>query len=87
MGPWEVRPAGLVMSTKGGNPPKSCHRPTLIPEPSSVQATGVVHIAAGMNHAHAMTASGALYSWGHNGAGQLGLGDTLTCPRPVIVRA
>jgi alpha-tubulin suppressor-like RCC1 family protein len=66
--------------------PKRCHRPTLIPELSSVQATGVVHIAAGANHAHAMTASGALYSWGHNKAGQLGLGDTSTRSKPVLVR-
>ena len=63
-----------------------CHRPRLIPELSSVQTSGVVHIAAGMQHAHALTSGGALYSWGHNGSGQLGLGDTVTRCRPVLVR-
>ena len=65
---------------------KDCPHPTIIPELSSIQTTGVIHIAAGTHHVHAMTASGALYSWGCNNAGQLGLGDTNNRSRPILVR-
>jgi len=65
---------------------RDCAHPTLIPELSSIQTTGVVYIAAGTHHAHAMTASGAVYSWGCNNAGQLGLGDTKNRSRPKLVR-
>ena len=65
---------------------RDCSHPTLIPELSSIQTTGVVCIAAGTHHAHAMTASGALYSWGLNNAGQLGLGDKRNRTKPVLVR-
>ena len=38
--------------------------------------TNVVKISAMRAQAMALTKSGEVYTWGHNGAGQLGLGDT-----------
>ncbi len=48
---------------------------------------GVTSIAAGKNYEHsfALTAIGAVYSWGHNGYYQLGLGDTTNRSAPAAV--
>ena len=46
----------------------------------------VVRIAAGVHHAAATTASGALWAWGSNECGQLGLGDTQLRTAPHHVR-
>ena len=35
----------------------------------------ITQISAGLYHSLAITISGQVYSWGHNGTGQLGLGD------------
>lgn len=57
--------------------------------PTGLSATSV---AAGANHALALLSDGAVYAWGRNGNGQLGLGDQLirttptrvSLPRPAI---
>ena len=46
--------------------------------PKKVEALAgrrVVAVAAGTNHSLALTADGAVWSWGHGGAGRLGHGD------------
>eukprot|EP00505_MAST-04D_sp_SCG-Rhode-Island_P001315 Stramenopile-MAST_4_protein_1315 len=48
--------------------------PELVVPLSTGGDTGVVHVAAGAHHAHAITAGGSLYSWGLNKHGQLGVG-------------
>ena len=42
----------------------------------------VTYISAGRNHTVAITDQHALYSWGHNSFGQLGLGHRTTKQRP-----
>ena len=47
--------------------------------PAPVEAlTGIVAVAAGDDHAVALTAAGAVWAWGGNASGQLGLGSTST---------
>ncbi|KFV60447.1 E3 ISG15--protein ligase HERC5, partial [Tyto alba] len=58
---------------------------TLIPQPQLVErlkGISLAHIAAGGAHSVAVSLSGAVYSWGKNDFGQLGLGDTedRNCP-------
>ncbi|KAM9295768.1 putative E3 ubiquitin-protein ligase HERC3 [Morus bassanus] len=58
---------------------------TLIPQPQLVErlkGLSLAHIAAGGAHSTAVSLSGAVYSWGKNDFGQLGLGDTQdrACP-------
>ncbi|NXC67493.1 HERC5 ligase, partial [Anhinga anhinga] len=58
---------------------------TLIPQPQVVKrlkGLSLAHIAAGGAHSAAVSLSGAVYSWGKNDFGQLGLGDTedRACP-------
>lgn len=54
--------------------------PTLVPG-----LTGVTAIAADNLSTCAMTDSGALYCWGFNSSGQLGLGDTVIRRSPALV--
>jgi alpha-tubulin suppressor-like RCC1 family protein len=42
-------------------------------------------VAAGSNHSFAITTAGALWGWGSNGAGRLGLNDVLNRSSPVRV--
>ncbi|XP_075356676.1 E3 ISG15--protein ligase HERC5-like isoform X2 [Mycteria americana] len=52
---------------------------TLIPQPQLVErlkGISLAQIAAGGAHTAAVSLSGAVYSWGKNDFGQLGLGDT-----------
>ncbi|XP_009328099.1 PREDICTED: probable E3 ubiquitin-protein ligase HERC4 [Pygoscelis adeliae] len=52
---------------------------TLIPQPQLVErlkGISLAQIAAGGAHSTAVSLSGAVYSWGKNDFGQLGLGDT-----------
>ncbi|XP_008938722.1 PREDICTED: E3 ISG15--protein ligase HERC5-like, partial [Merops nubicus] len=54
-------------------------RTTLIPQPQLVErlkGVALAQIAAGGAHSAAVSLSGAVYSWGKNHFGQLGLGDT-----------
>jgi alpha-tubulin suppressor-like RCC1 family protein len=61
------------------------YRPEIILPLSSGGKTGVVHVAAGAHHAHALTAGGKLYSWGINRYGQLGTGYGVEfSPRPLL---
>ena len=54
--------------------------PTLVPLPAPV-----VRVAVGCFHMLAMTAGGQVYGWGRNLEGQLGLGNTLPQPSPVLI--
>ncbi|CAE7828881.1 UVR8, partial [Symbiodinium necroappetens] len=51
----------------------------------SVKGQKIVAVAAGEKQTAAITDSGELYTWGHNGAGQLGVGDTKDRHAPVKV--
>jgi alpha-tubulin suppressor-like RCC1 family protein len=45
----------------------------------------VVDLHGGREHVAALTSTGAVYTWGSNGEGQLGLGDTVNRSRPALV--
>ncbi|XP_061230824.1 probable E3 ubiquitin-protein ligase HERC4 isoform X2 [Neopsephotus bourkii] len=63
---------------------------TLTPQPQLVErlkGTPLAQIAAGGAHSAAVSLSGAVYSWGKNHSGQLGLGDTQDRDCPSYVRA
>ena len=49
--------------------------------------TGVIHLAFGSGpHVVALTSQGEIYSWGHNGYGQLGLGASVTTGHGTVPR-
>uniref|UniRef100_A0A4W5PCB8 Uncharacterized protein n=1 Tax=Hucho hucho TaxID=62062 RepID=A0A4W5PCB8_9TELE len=51
---------------------------TLSPQPvKSLSGIPLAQITAGGDHSFALTLSGAVFGWGKNSAGQLGLGDTI----------
>nr|XP_029502142.1 probable E3 ubiquitin-protein ligase HERC3 isoform X2 [Oncorhynchus nerka] len=51
---------------------------TLSPQPlKSLSGIPLAQITAGGDHSFALSLSGAVFGWGKNGAGQLGLGDTI----------
>ncbi|XP_075005669.1 putative E3 ubiquitin-protein ligase HERC4 isoform X3 [Calonectris borealis] len=63
---------------------------TFISQPQLVErlkGLSLAHIAAGGAHSAAVSLSGAVYSWGKNDFGQLGLGDTEDRDRPTYVGA
>uniref|UniRef100_A0A8C6N615 Uncharacterized protein n=1 Tax=Melopsittacus undulatus TaxID=13146 RepID=A0A8C6N615_MELUD len=63
---------------------------TLTPQPQLVErlkGIPLAQIAAGGAHSAAVSLSGAVYSWGKNDFGQLGLGDTQDRDCPSYVRA
>jgi alpha-tubulin suppressor-like RCC1 family protein len=45
----------------------------------------VVDVHGGREHVAALTSTGGVYTWGSNGEGQLGLGDSLNRSRPTLV--
>ncbi|KAF5898052.1 putative E3 ubiquitin-protein ligase HERC3, partial [Clarias magur] len=47
----------------------------------------LAQISAGGDHSFALSLSGAVFGWGRNGAGQLGLGDTDDRHAPVCVKS
>ena len=49
----------------------------------SVNGQKIVAVAAGRDHTAAITDSGELWSWGYNGNGRLGIGDTTNRHSPV----
>ena len=53
------------------------------PAKVSVNGQKIVAVAAGFWHTAAITESGELWTWGHNGQGQLGIGDTKDRHAPV----
>lgn len=59
------------------------------PSPSIVNALAgipIAQIACGSNHTFAVSKSGAVFGWGKNSSGQLGLNDTLSKSFPVQLR-
>ncbi|KAK5650940.1 hypothetical protein RI129_001969 [Pyrocoelia pectoralis] len=59
------------------------------PSPSIVSALAgipIAQIACGSNHTFAVSKSGAVFGWGKNSRGQLGLNDTLSKSFPVQLR-
>jgi alpha-tubulin suppressor-like RCC1 family protein len=59
--------------------------PSLSPVAVSGLGSGVVAMSAGITHACALTADGALHCWGYNGDGELGDGAASQQPAPVAV--
>ncbi|NXN03251.1 HERC5 ligase, partial [Sylvia borin] len=63
---------------------------TLIPKPQLVErlkGIPLAQIAAGGAHSTTVSLSGAVYSWGRNSFGQLGLGDTKDRDSPTYIGA
>ncbi|XP_029622147.1 probable E3 ubiquitin-protein ligase HERC3 isoform X2 [Salmo trutta] len=59
---------------------------TLSPQPvKSLSGIPLAQITAGGDHSFALTLSGAVFGWGKNSTGQLGLGDTIDRPAPAPV--
>uniref|UniRef100_A0A4W5NG08 HECT domain-containing protein n=1 Tax=Hucho hucho TaxID=62062 RepID=A0A4W5NG08_9TELE len=59
---------------------------TFSPQPvKSLSGIPLAQITAGGDHSFALTLSGAVFGWGKNSAGQLGLGDTIDRPAPAPV--
>jgi alpha-tubulin suppressor-like RCC1 family protein len=56
--------------------------PQLVGLPTGTVATG---ISAGLGHSAALTSTGAVYTWGLNNVGQLGVGTTTVNPNPAPV--
>jgi len=53
----------------------------------SLQGIPIAFIACGGNHSFAVSRSGAVFSWGKNSFGQLGLGDMKDRPYPTLLRS
>ncbi|XP_045074686.1 probable E3 ubiquitin-protein ligase HERC3 [Coregonus clupeaformis] len=59
---------------------------TFSPQPvMSLSGIPLAQITAGGDHSFALSFSGAVFGWGKNNAGQLGLGDTIDRPAPAPV--
>ena len=58
------------------------HTPTKVPGLSGVVSVSLADSNGPNTHGAAITAEGHLYTWGNNGYGQLGLGDTTDRQRP-----
>ncbi len=58
----------------------------LRPEPVAVCGEAVVETATGFEHSLARTETGAVYAWGANDCGQLGLGHTRRTDKPTLVQ-
>ncbi|XP_041950064.1 E3 ISG15--protein ligase HERC5-like isoform X1 [Alosa sapidissima] len=61
---------------------------TMSPQPlKSLAGIPLSQISAGGDHSFALSVSGAVFGWGKNSAGQLGLGNNIDCPEPVQITA
>ncbi|KAJ0041685.1 hypothetical protein NL108_008462, partial [Boleophthalmus pectinirostris] len=59
-----------------------------VPSPEHVQHLSdlpLVQVAAGGEHSFSLSLSGAVFGWGNNSCGQLGLGDTTDRDSPTVV--
>lgn len=63
--------------------PGMVSEPTQIPFPDVDDP--VVHVSAGTHNNAAVTASGALYTWGEGNQGELGIGDETEAKTPTVV--
>ncbi|XP_046455571.1 probable E3 ubiquitin-protein ligase HERC4 isoform X2 [Daphnia pulex] len=52
-----------------------------------LQGIPISHISCGADFSFAVTPSGAVYGWGKNSFGQLGLGDTVDRPQPTQLKS
>ncbi len=57
--------------------------PTLVPFGDAKDP--IVHISAGIHNNLAVSAAGALYSWGQGTQGELGVGDETDAPTPQMI--
>jgi len=60
-------------------------RPTFVPIAGLSGVTSFDTVIAGVNHTLAFDQQGRLWTWGNNGQGRLGLGDTADRGRPTLV--
>ncbi|CAL9697113.1 unnamed protein product [Knipowitschia caucasica] len=58
---------------------------TSVVQVQSLSDLPLVQVAAGADHSFSLSLSGALFGWGSNSCGQLGLGDTTDRHSPTIV--
>lgn len=58
---------GLDLGTEGHRPPQVLH---------SLSGLPLIQVTTGGDHCIALSVSGAVFTWGRNSCGQLGLGDT-----------
>eukprot|EP00802_Teleaulax_amphioxeia_P010570 Tamp_10598.p1 GENE.Tamp_10598~~Tamp_10598.p1 ORF type:complete len:395 (+),score=-2.64 Tamp_10598:603-1787(+) len=76
---------GLGEEGQLGHGDRSCKlEPTLVEGP--LQTVTILMTACGNGHTTAVTASGAVYSWGRGSHGQLGLGDSASRTVPTRIR-
>lgn len=61
--------------------------PTLVPFPPAEddEADPIVHISAGTHNNMAVTASGALFTWGEGNQGELGIGEDTDAKTPTMI--
>jgi alpha-tubulin suppressor-like RCC1 family protein len=65
-----------------GSSPTNSSTPVVVPLPAGVTPTA---IAGGGGTGYAIGSDGNLYAWGLNASGQLGDGNTINSPTPVVV--
>ena len=61
----------------GDNSSVSSSVPVQVVDSTNLKLSGVIAIAAGLDHSLALKSDGTLWAWGYNGYGQLGLGTTV----------
>ena len=65
---------------------RACAAPTLAIVRDGLQGRQVMQVAAGIAHTMCITEDGAVFGWGRNVHGQLGLGDTENRVAPTLLR-